>query len=226
LHEAEHWRQAQGLSVDDSLSYLREFEHMTLVRLLIARYKRHHVEHAILDALGLLERLLHAAETSGRMGSVIELLVLQALAREAQRHTSLALAALRKALTLAEPEGYIRIFVDEGPRMARLLSEAAGQNISHDYVGRLLAAFEASQQKIKTVSERSSSSSWARIQPLTRREREVLQLLVAGHSNPEIAVQLFIAVTTVKTHLKNIFEKLEVTNRVQAVARTKELDLL
>jgi len=226
LREAEHWRQAQGFSVDDALSYLREFEHMTLVRLLIAQYKRDHVEHAIRDALRLLERLLQAAEAGGRMGSRIELLVLQALAHEVRQHIPLALAALARALTLAEPEGYIRIFVNEGMAMARLLSETDAQKMKPDYVGRLLAAFEAEGQRTKTASDLSSLPASTSVQPLTSREREVLNLMVAGHSNPEIAAQLFIAVTTVKTHVKNIFEKLAVTNRVQAVVRTKELNLL
>ena len=119
------WAREQGLSVDDDLSYLREFEHITLARVLIARYKSDRVDGSIHEAMGLLERLLQAAEEGGRMGSVIEILVLQALAHQAQGNISLALAPLERALALAEPEGYVRIFVDEGPPMAALLQEAA-----------------------------------------------------------------------------------------------------
>ncbi len=130
LTEALGWARERGLSVDDDLSYLREFEHITLARVLIARYKSDRADGAIHEAMGLLERLLQAAEEGGRMGSVIEILVLQALAHEAQGDIPLALASLERALTLAEPEGYVRIFVDEGLPMAALLREAAKQGIA------------------------------------------------------------------------------------------------
>ena len=122
LTEALGWARERGLSVDDDLSYLHEFEHITLARVLIARYKSDRVDGSIHEAMGLLERLLQAAEEGGRMGSVIEILVLQALAHEAQGDIPLALASLERALTLAEPEGYVRVFVDEGEPM-RLLIE-------------------------------------------------------------------------------------------------------
>ena len=147
--EALGWARERGLSVDDELSYLREFEHITLARVLIARYKSDRVEHSLHEAMGLLERLLKAAEDGGRTGSVIEILLLQALAHEAQGDLphapaplERALVPLERALTLAEPEGYVRIFVDEGLPMARLLSEAAARGIVPDYIGKLLAAFE------------------------------------------------------------------------------------
>ena len=118
------------MSVDDDLSYLREFEHITLARLLIAEYRRDREERSIREAIGLLKRLLEAAENAGRMGSAIEILMLQALAHEAQGDIPSALAPLQRALLLAEPEGYVRTFVDEGPPMAELLGrmkdEAAG----------------------------------------------------------------------------------------------------
>jgi LuxR family maltose regulon positive regulatory protein len=97
--------------------------------------------------MGLLERLLKAAEAGGRMGSVIEILVLQALAHEAQGNISQALVLLERTLTLAEPEGYVRIFVGEGKPMAKLLSEAAAQGIMSDYVIKLLEVFRAEEQK-------------------------------------------------------------------------------
>jgi len=149
LAEALGWVREQGLSVDDDLSYLREFEHITLARVLIARYKSEREDRSILEAVGLLERLLKAAEGDERTGSVIEILVLQALAYEAQGNIRPALAPLERALALAEPEGYVRIFVDEGIPMAQLLSEAAAHGIMPDYIGKLRAVFEAEEQGVK-----------------------------------------------------------------------------
>jgi LuxR family maltose regulon positive regulatory protein len=116
LDEALDWARERGLSAHDDLGYVREFEHITLARVLLARYKSDREERYIHEAMGLLERLLQAAEEGGRMGSVIEILVLQALAHEAQGDSPAALVPLERALALAEPEGYVRIFVDEGIR--------------------------------------------------------------------------------------------------------------
>ena len=125
LGEALRWARERGLSAHDDLSYLQECEHITLARVLIAQYKSGREEHSILEAMGLLERILAAAEAGGRIGRVIEILVLQALAHEAQGDRPPALVPLERALTLAEPEGYVRVFVDEGLPMARLLYEAS-----------------------------------------------------------------------------------------------------
>ena len=225
LTRALGWARERSLSVDDDLCYLREFEHVTLARVLIARG-----DNSIHEAEGLLERLLKAAEQGGRMGSVIEILALQALAHHAQGDIPRALDSLERALTLGEPEGYARIFVDEGLPMAHLLSEASAQGIMPDYIARLLAIFQAQEQKSKDKSHLSHAPLGLGVQPLieplTPREREVLQHLVAGRSNPEIAAQLVIAVTTVKTHVKNIYGKLKVSKRFQAIARAKDLNLL
>ena len=141
LAEALGWARERDLSADDDLSYLREFEHVTLARVLIARYKSDREERSIHEAVGLLERLLQASEEGERTGSVIEILVLQALAHQAQGDVPRALVPLERALTLAEPEGYVRIFVDEGPPMPALLREAAKQGIAPNYVSQLRAAF-------------------------------------------------------------------------------------
>ena len=130
LGEALDWAREQGLSAEDDLSYLREFEHITLARVLLAQYKSDRADRSILEAMGLLERLLQAAEAGERTGSVIEILVLQALAHQMQGDIPAALVPLERALTLAEPEGYVRIFVDEGPPMAVLLEEAAKHGIA------------------------------------------------------------------------------------------------
>ena len=148
--EALEWARERGLSVDDDLSYLHEFEHITLARVLIARYESERVDGAVHDAARLLERLLHAAEEGGRIGSAIEILALQALAHQAQGDTSSALAPLERALSLAEPEGYVRVFVDEGPPMARLLQEAASRRVAPDSARRLLAAFPSTAKPPST----------------------------------------------------------------------------
>ena len=153
LAEALAWVREQGLSPDDDLSYLREFEHLTLARVLIARYRSDRVDGSIHEARELLARLLQAAEEGGRTGSVIEVLMLQALAHHAQDDLPRARAALEHALTLAEPEGYVRLFVDEGEPMRSLISDYGlrtekrkhGEgHTSIEYAGKLLAAFPPS----------------------------------------------------------------------------------
>ena len=168
LGEALGWARERGLSVDDDLSYLREFEHITLARVLLARYQDERAEASIHEAGRLLERLLRAAEVGGRTGRVLEILVLQALAHQARGDIPAALAALQRALTLAEPEGYVRVFVDEGPPMASLFRAAAKQGIARDYVRRLLAA--------GTATEDTSPIEQALIDPLSERELDVLRL--------------------------------------------------
>jgi len=230
LTEALSWARERGLSVDDDLSYLREFEHITLVRALIARYKNNRVDDSIHEALGLLERLLQAAEAGKRMGSVIEILVLQALAHQAQGDIPLALVSLERGLTLAEPEGYIRIFVDEGSPMAQLLSEAAARGIMPDYVDKLLAAFEGATKDERQKTETAPSSFVLRpsslIEPLSQRELEILKLIAQGLSNREISERLFLALDTVKGHNRRIYGKLQVQRRTEAIARARELGLL
>ena len=158
------------------------------------------------------------------MGSEIEILVLQALAHQVQEDTSSALIPLERALTLAEPEGYVRVFVDEGMPMAHLLSAAAAQGIFPDYTGKLLAVFETEQQESEGKNYRPPAQPL--IEPLSQRELEVLQLIAQGLSNREISERLFLALNTVKGHNRKIFGKLEVQRRTEAVARARELGLL
>ena len=158
LGEALDWAREQGLSVEDDLSYLREFEHITLARVLLAQYKSDRADRSMLEAMGLLERLLQAAEEGERTGSVIEILVLQALAHQMQGDIPAALVPLERALTLAEPEGYVRIFVDEGQPMAVLLEAAAKQGIALNYVRHLLTAFGKAEGRtpVKQVMSRAT----------------------------------------------------------------------
>ena len=238
LAEVLNWVGEQGLSVDDNLDYLHEFEHVTLARVLISRYKNNH-DDSSLKAMGLLERLLKAAEAGGRTGSVIEILVLQALAHSAMGDIELAFAVLERALILAEPEGYVSVFVDEGPCMAELLtmmnaSRNSGTSGTEAYTHRLLAAFEKRKLPIKPIqraldempADFTSSLSQGLLEPLSQRELEVLSLIAQGLSNQEIGERLFLALDTVKGHNRRIFDKLDVKRRTEALARARELGLL
>ena len=230
LTEALGWVRERGLSAADDLSYLREFEHITLARLLIANYQHDRSEAHLQAAMTLLARLLAAAETGGRMGSVIEILLLQALAYAAQDTIPLAMAPLARALILAEPAGYVRLFVDEGAPMAQLLAAAVKHGMMPDYTARLLAAFphlgatSATQSKIQSSSWKDPKSKM--VEPLSERELEVLRLLATELDGPEIARQLIVSLNTMRTHTKNIFSKLGVNNRRAAVRRAEELDLV
>ncbi len=245
LGEAFGWAQAQGLSVEDDLSYLHEFDHITLVRLLLARSRSRYKtdssrertagHHSIDEARGLLERLLKAARAGERMGSVIEILILQSLAHQMQGDISAALMPLQQALALAEPQGYVRMFVDEGPPLAQLLREAAAQGIMPDYTGKLLAAIK-SEQPTRAVelplpppnspASQPPSAAQPLFEPLSQREFDVLRLFKTELSGPEIALELVIALSTLRTHTKSIYSKLNVDNRRAAVKRAAELDLI
>jgi LuxR family maltose regulon positive regulatory protein len=207
LAEALGWTREQGLSVDDDLNYLREFEHITLARVLISKYKNDRKDSSIHKSMGLLGRLLKAAEKEGRTGSVIEILLLQALAHKMQGDTSSALESLERALTLAEPEGYVRIFVDEGPPMARLLQESATRGSTPEYSQQLLAAFSpAKPEKAGQAITQTPKSEL--VESLSEREIEVLQLISEGLTNQEIANRLYLSLNTVKVHTRNINGKL------------------
>jgi LuxR family maltose regulon positive regulatory protein len=214
LGEALGWAREQGLSADDDLSYLREFEHITLAKVLLAQRAEPEVHHAA----RLLERLLLAAEEGGRTGRVIEILVLQALTRQRLGDISAALARLERAMTLAEPEGYVRVFADEGPAMASLLRVASRHGTAGNYVRRLLAAVGG--------TEHDRPVKQALIEPLSERELDVLRLLGTELDGPDIARELMVSLNTVRTHTKHIYAKLAVTSRRAAVRRAGELDLL
>jgi LuxR family maltose regulon positive regulatory protein len=218
MGEALGWVREKGLSVADELSYLREFEHITLARVLLARYKTQRTTDAIHQATELLARLRQEAEAGERTGSVIEVLVLQALAHQVRGDIPAALVPLDRALMLAEPEAYVRIFVDEGPPMAVLLKAAAEHGIAPNYVRRLLTAF--GETKHRTPPRQ------ALIEPLSERELDVLRLLGTDLGGPEIARELVVSLNTVRTHTKRIYAKLGVNNRRAAVRRAEELDLL
>jgi LuxR family maltose regulon positive regulatory protein len=217
LGQALGWAREQGVSVEDELSYLREFDHITLARVL-ARSTRDRDDLSMREGPELLDRLLQAAEAGHRTGSVIEILVLEALAHQTRGDVPAALVALGSALTLAEPEGYVRVFVDEGPSMAALLGAAARHGTAPTYVHQLLAAFRH--------AEGGTPVRQALVEPLSERELDVLRLLGTDLDGPEIARQLVVSLHTVRSHTKNIYAKLGVNNRRAAVRRAAELDLL
>jgi LuxR family maltose regulon positive regulatory protein len=209
------WAAERGFSLADEVSYLHEFEYLTLARLEIANPQVN----------ALLTRLLQAAEAQKRWGSALDILLVQALAHEAQGNRSQALAALERALALAEPEGYVRIFVDEGEAM-RLLIEKRSRNRDFpliDYVDKLLVAFS---QPVATPKSAIIHQQSDMIEPLSERELEVLKLLRTELSGPEIAQQLIVSPNTFRTHTKNIFNKLGVNSRRAAIRRAEELDLI
>ena len=214
----------QGLSVDDELIYLHEFEHISLVRVLLAEYQESCDESAFLKALDLLERLLKAAEDGQRLRSILEVFVTQVIAYQVKGDRSKAHASLEHALALAQPEGFFRIFIDEGEPLRALLMDFRGsiekqsRGKNHElsnYVDKLLSA--------STQPKRIQHPEL--VEPLSQRELEILRLLQTELSVPEIAGELVIAVSTVRTHTKSIFSKLNVNNRRAAVKRAAELNL-
>jgi LuxR family maltose regulon positive regulatory protein len=179
------------------------------------------------EAQRLLERLFRAAEAGGRTGSVIECLMLQALAHQAQGDLSAARAPLERALRLAKPEGYVRVFLDEGAPMARLLREAHAFGRLPGFAGQLLAAIEPGQPTAAANLPRPASPApQPLLEPLSQRELEVLRLFQADLSGPEIARELVIALSTLRTHTKRIYSKLNVNSRRAAVTRAAELGLI
>jgi LuxR family maltose regulon positive regulatory protein len=218
LAEAWRWARERGLTAADDLDYVHEFEHITLSKLLVAEGMRDHSDERLAAASGLLERLLHAAETGGRAGSAIEVLAWQALADHARGDQAGALASLDRALALAEPEGYVRVVVDGGRPMAALLKLAAKRRNASGYVRRLLAATVQPDGQVP--------ADQSLIEPLSERELDVLRLLVSELDGPDIARELVVSLNTVRTHTKSIYAKLGVNNRRAAVRRAAELGLL
>ena len=218
LSEAWTWAQEHGLSAADDPSYVREFEYATLARLLLAQGVRDGNADQVGEAEQLLGRLLSAASAGGRWGSVIDVLLPQALSLHAAGDSKAALATIKRAIALAEPEGYVRTFVDEGPPMAALLKLVARQHIAPAYVSRLLSALGTRPGGL--------AINQPLLEPLSERELEVLRLLESELNGPDIARELVVSLNTVRTHTKNIYAKLGVNSRRAAVRQAAELGLL
>ena len=210
------WADRAALSARDALTYVHEYEHTTLARLLVAESAGGDAT-ALATALDLLDRLLAAAEAGHRNGSRLEILVVQALARDAAGDTAGALAALDAAITLAEPQGYVRVFLDEGRAMTRLLKAAAKRPNASSYLQAL--ARVASPDPRRTTVQKDL------VEALSERELEVLRLLRSELDGPAIADELVVSLNTMRTHTKNIYAKLGVGSRRAAVRRAEELGL-
>ena len=219
------WANSLELPVDDPLNPALEYDYIMLARVRLA-------QGGLAEARQLLARLLPPAEGAGRMGRVIEILALQAVIAFAQQEKAHALAALERALILAETEGFVRTFLDEGEPMRLLLTDyhailrkkmsAAGDNALYQilaYTEKLLAAFS---QPVDLPAQTAATD----IEPLSERELEILSFLSMGLSNKEIADRLIIATSTVKSHINNLYAKLGVHKRTQAVAIARDLGLL
>jgi LuxR family maltose regulon positive regulatory protein len=208
---AVEWAYANWMASINAIDAAGEIEQIVVTRVLLFQEK-------IDEALNLLAQLLEIAQTMGRMESVLKILILQSLAFQSQGQINAALSILTKVLSLAEAEGYIRAFVDEGKSMESLLRLAQTRGISSAYVRKLLTVF----QEIAYPSLTNTQL----IDPLSDRELEVLRLIADGLSNREIADELVVAISTIKTHVNHIYRKLEVNSRTQAVAKSQQLDLI
>ncbi|WP_232085336.1 LuxR C-terminal-related transcriptional regulator [Arthrobacter sp. SO5] len=221
--EAAGWAEARGVSVTDEASYLSEFDHLTLVRLLIAQHREHPVGSAPRQADRLLARLLESAETGGRAGSVVEIRMLQALCQAVQGHREQARGMLGLAFSEAsEPGGYAGLFLAEGTPMMELLRDAADPGVAEDHPQRLLTLASRPKEHVPVQGYRLASSAEEK---LSGRELQVLRLLDSELSGPEIAQALFISPNTLRTHTKHIFAKLAVTTRRAAVRQGRDRGL-
>src|SRR5262245_10964485 len=221
------WIQQRGLSPEDKPSYPQELEYLVLARVLIAQDRSG-------EAMALLDRLLARAAAQDRMGSVIEIHALRALAQAASGDEPAAITTLADALTLASPQGNVRIFADEGPPMRALIgrvvvAQRAGQPsarvIPFAYLARLVQAFDGKPAVGRSTPD-TATGALDLVDPLTERELEVLAMLAAGTPNQAIAEQLFVTLFTVKKHVSHVLSKLGAANRTEAVARARELGLI
>jgi LuxR family maltose regulon positive regulatory protein len=225
LKDASRRVEKLGVHADDEVDfcsaagYPRELLYSDLACLLIALDRP-------AEALPLLTRLLEAAIAMGRHGDEIRYRVMMALVQHALGNLQAALGFLGEALTLAEPQGYVRLFVDEGQPMAELLNLAVSNNISPDYAGKLLTAFPGDVPGAISIDRERKASTQLLAEPLSEREIEVLRLIAEGYKYQEIAERLVVSINTVRHHTRNVYGKLDVNNRTQAIARAKELNLL
>ncbi|HEX6035745.1 MAG TPA: LuxR C-terminal-related transcriptional regulator, partial [Anaerolineales bacterium] len=211
VDKVSHLIQERGITVHDEIPYLREPEYLVLLRMLL-------LQEDLSAALTLSQRLLQQAVDARRMKRVIEVWVLQALIFQSRKEMDQALAILERALSLARAEGYMRTFLDEGEPMLKLLRLAKSRQIETEYAAELLTAAGAATGTTQDSVETSAAS-------LSKREVEVLRLIAAGCSNQEIAARLFISAATVKRHISNMYAKLGVQSRTQALSIGRELGL-
>jgi len=225
LMEAQAWALEHRLSPKDDLSFLREFEHITLARLMIAQYEREETTIELQELSEFVERLLVAAEEGGRTGRMIEILLLRVWIQQVQGKSVSALSSLEQALTLAEPEGSTHVFLEAGAVLQDLLRRtvtAGGEGRS--FARQLLSILTERGGSVADSGQSGASANL--IEPLTPREIEILRLIPTGMTNQEIADHLFISLATVKRHISNVYGKMDVRHRMEAVVRARELNLL
>ncbi|MCG2802461.1 MAG: LuxR C-terminal-related transcriptional regulator [Cellulomonas sp.] len=221
LAGAVDWARDRGVAATDEPSYLREFDHLTLVRLILAQHRAHPDPVALGQAADLLTKLRESAEAAGRAGSLVEIQLLTALVQDAQGRRSQALQSLADAWAhTPEPDGYARLFLDEGEPMAALLRDAVERGPGGEPARRLLGLDVPG--KVDGSTHPASSSA----EPLSERERQVLRLLDSDLTGPQIARELFVTLNTLRSHTKRIFTKLDVTSRRAAVRLARERGLL
>ena len=226
LELALRWEGEQQLEPQDWDWFI--YEQLTRARALVMQNRvtpPNRGQPGLQPVLDFLEAQFQIVEVHGWVDWMIDTLIVQALAFEALGREAEALRALERALALAEPERYTRIFLDEGLPMQRLLYQAVEHGIQSEYAGRLLVAFEVAPAG-KVPEPPSTVRPVPVVEPLTPREIEILSLLAEGLSNREIAQRLFISLSTVKRHNATIFGKLAVNSRTQAIARGRDLGLL
>ena len=225
LTEAARWTTEGGLSADDEPDYPRERGHLVLARVLLAQGEAER-------ALALLGRLHTVAAAQDRAGSLIEIGALRALALATSGQEAAAVNTLAGALTLACPQGYVRVFADEGPPMAALLGRLiAAQRAEHTTAHRVpLHCLARLQQAFDTEhaapDHGRATAPQGIVEPLTSRELEVLEMLAAGRSNQAIARELVVTLDTVKKHVSHVLGKLGAASRTEAVARARQLGLI
>ena len=218
-----HWVATieQRFGSHDPFRYEDELTHITQARVLVAQNKLH-------EATRLLSCLEESAQSGGRMGRLIEIMILKTLALRRMGDNAQADNALTYSLTLAEPEGHVRIFLDESQPMQMLLAQwlaHASTGTLRDFAIHLLSQFDAELPMVARALEKVSSTSDL-VEPLSQRELEVLELMAQGRTNQEIAQQLIVSRGTVKAHTASIYRKLDVANRTEAAARARQLRIL
>jgi LuxR family maltose regulon positive regulatory protein len=218
--EASRYLQEKGVSVDDQIEHFIEYKHFALIRTLIYSGHENIATENLSSSHTLIDKIIQVAKSAGYGGKLIEALALQAMTYDAQGNHDQAISSLEEAISLAEPERYIRTFIDEGKPMQTLLRQVKSRGNLASYVKVLLDAFEPSEIEIQKFPSQKL------IEPLSKRELEVLRMLTTELSGPEIARELMISPNTLRTHTKNIYAKLGVSNRRSAIRQAREDKLI
>lgn len=218
VQKAQAWADERGLGFDEPVPFIKEFEYLTFSRLLLAQFRAKHSQEMLNSAKHLLEKLGQAAKENHRTGSLIEILILQAVCFELDGNNAGALQYLEDALILAEPQGYKQVFLDEGKTIQTLLETLSEQGIMQQYITRLLSTRHKAQPQARLDQ--------LFVESLSERETEVLRLLATELTGPKIAAHLMISLSTMRTHSRNIYSKLSVNGRLSAIRRAQELGLL